>query len=52
MVLIDYKGGATFAPFEGVPHIAGIITNLVDDPSLDRARLAACPARSSGASRC
>ncbi|MEU4389719.1 type VII secretion protein EccCa [Kribbella sp. NPDC023855] len=34
MVLIDYKGGATFAPFEGVPHVAGIITNLVDDPSL------------------
>ena len=34
MVLIDYKGGATFAPFEGVPHVAGIITNLVDDPTL------------------
>ncbi|MDX6235807.1 MAG: segregation ATPase FtsK/SpoIIIE, family [Kribbellaceae bacterium] len=34
MVLIDYKGGATFAPFDGVPHVAGIITNLVDDPSL------------------
>ena len=34
MVLVDYKGGATFAPFEGVPHVAGIITNLVDDPTL------------------
>lgn len=34
MVLIDYKGGATFAPFEGVPHVAGIITNLVDDPTM------------------
>ncbi|MET9312000.1 type VII secretion protein EccCa [Kribbella sp. NPDC003505] len=34
MVLIDYKGGATFAPFDGVPHIAGIITNLVDDPTM------------------
>lgn len=34
MVLVDYKGGATFAPFDGVPHVAGIITNLVDDPTL------------------
>ena len=23
MVLVDYKGGATFAPFDGVPHVAG-----------------------------
>ncbi|UGY93028.1 type VII secretion protein EccCa [Streptomyces gobiensis] len=28
MVLVDYKGGATFAPFEPLPHVAGIITNL------------------------
>lgn len=34
MVLIDYKGGATFAPFEGVPHVAGLITNLEDDVGL------------------
>ncbi|GAA1825410.1 type VII secretion protein EccC [Nesterenkonia flava] len=34
MVLVDYKGGATFAPFEGIPHVAGIVTNLVDDSSL------------------
>lgn len=34
MVLVDYKGGATFAPFEGVPHVSGIITNLQDDVSL------------------
>ena len=34
MVLVDYKGGATFAPFEGVPHVAGIITNLEDDAGL------------------
>jgi S-DNA-T family DNA segregation ATPase FtsK/SpoIIIE len=34
MVLVDYKGGATFAPFDGVPHVAGIITNLEDDASL------------------
>jgi S-DNA-T family DNA segregation ATPase FtsK/SpoIIIE len=34
MVLVDYKGGATFAPFEGVPHVAGVITNLDGDASL------------------
>ncbi|MDO5619566.1 type VII secretion protein EccCa [Kocuria sp.] len=34
MVLVDYKGGATFAPFEGAPHVSGIITNLSDDVSL------------------
>lgn len=34
MVLMDYKGGATFAPFEGLPHVAGIITNLEDDAAL------------------
>jgi S-DNA-T family DNA segregation ATPase FtsK/SpoIIIE len=38
MVLVDFKGGATFAPFEGAPHVNGIITNLAEDPSLiDRA---------------
>ena len=34
MVLVDYKGGATFAPFDGVPHVAGVITNLDGDASL------------------
>lgn len=34
MVLVDYKGGATFAPFAGAPHVAGVITNLQDDVSL------------------
>ncbi|GAA3498220.1 type VII secretion protein EccC [Streptomyces prasinosporus] len=28
LVLVDYKGGATFAPFAGLPHTAGMITNL------------------------
>ncbi|MEE1930948.1 type VII secretion protein EccCa [Streptomyces sp. TRM 70351] len=28
MVLVDYKGGATFAPFASLPHVAGVITNL------------------------
>lgn len=34
MVLVDYKGGATFAPFGGIPHVSGIVTNLSDDASL------------------
>jgi S-DNA-T family DNA segregation ATPase FtsK/SpoIIIE len=34
MVLVDFKGGATFAPFEGVPHVSGIITNLSEETSL------------------
>ncbi|MFG3282913.1 type VII secretion protein EccCa [Streptomyces sp. NPDC048111] len=28
LVLVDYKGGATFAPFAELPHVAGVITNL------------------------
>lgn len=39
MVLVDYKGGAAFAPFAGLPHVAGLIDNLADDPQLvQRAR--------------
>jgi S-DNA-T family DNA segregation ATPase FtsK/SpoIIIE len=34
MILIDYKGGAAFAPFEHLPHTAGLIDNLADDPQL------------------
>ncbi len=34
VVLVDYKGGAAFAPFAGVPHVAGIIDNLADEPGL------------------
>ncbi|RFS85890.1 type VII secretion protein EccCa [Actinomadura spongiicola] len=34
MVLVDYKGGATFAPFADLPHVAGVITNLEDDAGL------------------
>lgn len=37
-VLVDFKGGASFADFAALPHIAGIITNLQSDASLvDRA---------------
>jgi S-DNA-T family DNA segregation ATPase FtsK/SpoIIIE len=34
MVLIDYKGGATFAPFTNLPHVAGVITNLENQAGL------------------
>ncbi|MFD8147793.1 type VII secretion protein EccCb [Streptomyces sp. NPDC059708] len=34
MVLVDYKGGATFAPFERLPHVAGVITNLENQAGL------------------
>jgi DNA segregation ATPase FtsK/SpoIIIE, S-DNA-T family len=33
-VLIDFKGGAAFAPLAGLPHVAGLITNLVDDAGM------------------
>lgn len=39
MILVDYKGGAAFAPFSRLPHVAGIIDNLADDRQLtERAR--------------
>lgn len=34
LVLVDYKGGAAFAPFADLPHVAGVITNLGDDANL------------------
>ena len=34
MLLIDYKGSATFAPFAGLPHVAGLVTDLEDAPAL------------------
>ncbi|GAA3752033.1 type VII secretion protein EccCa [Streptomyces tremellae] len=34
LVLVDYKGGATFAPFDGLPHVAGVITNLENQAGL------------------
>lgn len=40
MILIDYKGGAAFSPFVPLPHLAGLIDNLADDPQLTvRARV-------------
>ncbi|MFJ5673968.1 type VII secretion protein EccCa [Streptomyces sp. NPDC093097] len=34
LVLVDYKGGATFAPFTNLPHVAGVITNLENQAGL------------------
>ncbi|MTD15251.1 type VII secretion protein EccCa [Nakamurella sp. YIM 132087] len=34
MVLVDYKGGATFAGLEDLPHCAAMISNLSDDTGL------------------
>ncbi|MDN5895724.1 MAG: type VII secretion protein EccCa, partial [Nocardioides sp.] len=39
LMLVDFKGGATFASMEHIPHMAGMITNLQDDLTLvDRMR--------------
>ncbi|WP_329433900.1 type VII secretion protein EccCa [Streptomyces anthocyanicus] len=38
-VLVDFKGGATFAGLTELPHVAGMITNLIGDLALvDRVR--------------
>ena len=38
-LLADFKGGATFAPLAGLPHVAGVVTNLDADAALiDRFR--------------
>ncbi|MCU1351642.1 MAG: cell division FtsK/SpoIIIE, partial [Acidimicrobiales bacterium] len=40
-VLVDFKGGATFAPLADLPHVAGMVTNLQDDAAvIDRVRTA------------
>jgi DNA segregation ATPase FtsK/SpoIIIE, S-DNA-T family len=33
-VLVDYKGGATFAGLESLPHTAAMVSNLSDDAGL------------------
>ena len=39
MILVDYKGGAAFAPFSDLPHVVGLMDNLADDAGLvERAR--------------
>ena len=34
LLLVDFKGGATFADTDRLPHSEGLITNLADDDSL------------------
>ncbi len=34
LVLVDFKGGATFLGFERSPHVAAVITNLADEAHL------------------
>ncbi|HEY1841419.1 MAG TPA: type VII secretion protein EccCa [Mycobacterium sp.] len=34
LVLVDFKGGATFAGLEPAPHVAAVITNLSDKAAL------------------
>jgi S-DNA-T family DNA segregation ATPase FtsK/SpoIIIE len=39
LLLIDFKGGATFLGLERAPHVTAVVTNLVDDLTLvDRMR--------------
>ncbi|WP_279347353.1 type VII secretion protein EccCa [Hoyosella sp. YIM 151337] len=39
LVLVDFKGGATFLGLDGAPHVAAIITNLADELTMvDRMR--------------
>jgi S-DNA-T family DNA segregation ATPase FtsK/SpoIIIE len=39
LVLVDFKGGATFAGMSGLPHVAAVITNLENDLTMvDRMR--------------
>jgi len=33
-VFVDFKGGASFADLAVLPHVAGMITNLEDEPTL------------------
>ncbi len=41
LVLVDFKGGAAFQPYAGLPHVAGVVTNLEDEPTMvERLRLA------------
>lgn len=34
LVLVDFKGGATFLGLDGMPHVAAVITNLEDEADL------------------
>lgn len=34
LLLVDFKGGAAFLGFEGVPHVTAILTNMVNEQHL------------------
>ncbi|MDF2824990.1 MAG: eccC, partial [Mycobacterium sp.] len=34
LILVDFKGGATFLDFERAPHVSAVITNLADEAYL------------------
>jgi DNA segregation ATPase FtsK/SpoIIIE, S-DNA-T family len=34
LILVDFKGGATFLDFERAPHVSAVITNLADEAHL------------------
>jgi S-DNA-T family DNA segregation ATPase FtsK/SpoIIIE len=34
LVLVDFKGGATFAGMSGMPHVSAVITNLAEELTL------------------
>ena len=34
LVLVDFKGGASFSQLGRLPHVAGVVTNLADDLAL------------------
>ncbi|MFD1814747.1 type VII secretion protein EccCa [Rhodococcus gannanensis] len=39
LVLVDFKGGATFLGLDGLPHVAAVITNLAEELAMvDRMR--------------
>ncbi|MGK2874696.1 MAG: FtsK/SpoIIIE domain-containing protein [Nocardioides sp.] len=40
LLLIDFKGGAAFAPFRDIAHTAGVVTNLAGVGLVDRVRIA------------
>src|SRR5215216_7517859 len=52
LVLVDFKGGATFAGMADLPHVAGTITNLQDDLAMVDRMHAACSASSVAVRSC
>ena len=45
LVLVDFKGGATFAGMADMPHVSAVITNLAKSSPSSTACRTPCPAR-------